>query len=359
MTLPPLLSVDEVHARLQLIFPEGTSNRGYCTREIAAKTIFVMLYIGAVEGRNSFLRPDQVTRMTNSQAAKTDLVSRLAWATESLKKGGDIPGRRYAANTREPIRDETLREGLIPTGAAATKSGIPTTSAAPRYFLNTSFAALFNPRLKGSRLKKAISEWQMQNLSAGAIARIRLLNKGTVTSGAGVLIFFPNGEARRLSEGPSSIISKAVVEEFAARFLIRAGVIFLSESGNKVVARDDHLAKMIGLIIPADRFLPDILLVDLGPGEPLLIFVEVVATDGAITDQRQKAFLEITRAGRFKDAQVSFVTAYLDRSQPAFRRTVSELAWNSFAWFASEPEKIMILRGQVMDAPRHLADLCY
>lgn len=358
MTLPPLLGVDEIHTRLRQIFPEGSPNRGYCTREIAAKTVYVMLYIGAIEGSNKFLRLDQVTRMTDDQAAKTDRASRLAWSRGSLKKGGDVPGRWYAANTREPIRDETLREGLIPAGAAAAKSGVSTTSAAPRYYLRNSFASLFNPLLRGNRLKNAIAEWQVQNLSAGAIARVRLLGKGAVASGFGVLVTFPNGETRRLSEGPSSVISKAVVEEFTKRFLRQPGVIFLSESGNKVVARDDRLARMIGLEIPADRYLPDILLVDLGPREPLLVFTEVVATDGAITSRRKQAFLEITRAGGFKDMQVAFVTAYLDRGQSAFRKTVSELAWNSFAWFASEPESIIVLRGQIADTRARLSDLC-
>lgn len=79
MTLLPLLSVGEIHTRLGLIFPEGSPNRGYCTREIAAKTIYVMLYIRAIEGNKAFLRPDEVTRMTDDQAAKTDRVSRLAW----------------------------------------------------------------------------------------------------------------------------------------------------------------------------------------------------------------------------------------------------------------------------------------
>jgi hypothetical protein len=58
MDLPPLLTVPHIQTRLFDIFPEGTPNRGYCTREIAAKTVFVMLYIGAIEGRG-LLRPDQ------------------------------------------------------------------------------------------------------------------------------------------------------------------------------------------------------------------------------------------------------------------------------------------------------------
>ena len=72
MPLPPLLPVPDIHERLQTIFPEGTANRNYVTREIAAKTIFVMLYVGAVDGEECWLRPDQVTRMSDAQAALAD-----------------------------------------------------------------------------------------------------------------------------------------------------------------------------------------------------------------------------------------------------------------------------------------------
>ena len=43
------------------------------------------------------------------------LAERADWAEASLRPGAfaDIAGRWYAPNTREPIRDETLRSGLI------------------------------------------------------------------------------------------------------------------------------------------------------------------------------------------------------------------------------------------------------
>jgi hypothetical protein len=40
---------------------------------------------------------------------------------------------------------------------------------------------------------------------------------------------------------------------------------------------------------------------------------------------------------------VAFVTTYLDRSHQAFKKTVPELAWRSFAWFAAEPGNLMVL----------------
>lgn len=354
MPLPPLLQISDIHQRLQSIFPEGTPNRNYVTREMAAKTIFVMLYVGAVESAESWVRPDQVTRMTDAQAASSKDADRELWRKESVRSdAGPIAGRWYAANTREPIRDETLREGLVRMGAVTEREGLPTTSPRPRYALSTEFTKLFDPVLAGDGLQAAIEEWRNSHLSRGALARVAIVRHGAVASEGRVLVTFPNGETRHMEPGPSSVISKAVVEEFARRFLERPGVIWLSESRNKVVARDDGLATDIGLTIRPDRNLPDLILVDLGPDEPLLVFVEVVATAGPINEARQAALMTIAAEAGFSEDQVAFVTAYSDRGDAAFKQSVSELAWRSFAWFVSEPEHIVALhRGTATDRER-------
>jgi hypothetical protein len=357
MTLPSLAPVQLIHERLQTIYPEGSARRTYCVREMAAKTIFVMLYTGAVTDRDRWIRPDQVTRMTDDQAGHTTDEDRDAWALESMKSSKSaILGRWYAANTREPIRDETLREGLIPTGAVKEREGLPTTSAKPRYAATPDFAWLFDPHLTDDALEAAIGAWQKANLSPGALARIALVRGQAVASDAGVLIKFPNGETRRMVAGPSSHISKAVIEAFSRRFLQVPGVVLLSESANKVVTRDDQLARRIGLQIEAARNLPDIILVDLGPEHPLLVFVEVVATDGPIGETRKAALLRIAEEAGFPPAHVAFVTAYLDRSAPAFKKTVDALAWGSFAWFMSEPENLLLLHQSGVDSVARLSD---
>ncbi len=53
-----------------------------------------------------------------------------------------------------------------------------------------------------------------------------------------------------MAPGPSSVVAKAVVEEFVPRFLGRAEVIWLSGSETKVVKRDDDLASKLGLRLP-------------------------------------------------------------------------------------------------------------
>jgi hypothetical protein len=342
MTLPALLSWKDIHARLPEIFPEGLANRERCIWEIAARTIFVMLYVGAVEGEDRWIRPDQVTRMTDAQAASIDDGARVAWAKASIKPSkADVPGRWYAVNTRESIRDDTIRYALIQNGAVIDRA-LPTTSPAGRYALQGEFAALLSPDLDEATFIAKAAAWRAKHLNAGALARIAIVRKGAATGGEYELVTFPNGETRRMSTGPSADISKAVIEVFAAKFLQKPGVIFLSESGNKVVARDDELAKAIGLTVPADKSLPDIVLVDLGPTHPLLIFVEVVHTDGPVNDARKTALLQIAQAAGFPPEHVAFVTAYLDRASPTFRKTVGSLAWGSYAWFASEPENLIV-----------------
>jgi hypothetical protein len=348
VSLPPYIDRATIHQRLQIIFPEGVPQRTYCVREAAASTIFTMLYIGAIDGADEWAGPKQIVRMTDAQAALRKDTERTGYATKSLKPGFQPRGKSwYRENSREQIRDETIRQGLITNNAVIERPGLATTSGKPRYALRTAFAALFDPALSDKNLETAAETWREQHLSATALARTVLLRRGAATTGEGVLVTFPNRETRRMAAGPSSVISKAVIEEFATKFLLNPAVLWVSESGAKVVARDDELAEQIKLKISADRNLPDIILVDLGDGKNgnvLLVFIEVVATDGPVTRQRQQALLKIATDAGFPSKRVAFVTAYLDRSHAAFKKTIPELAWHSFAWFAAEPDHIMFLK---------------
>ncbi|CAB3972616.1 MULTISPECIES: BsuBI/PstI family type II restriction endonuclease [Burkholderia] len=212
---------------------------------------------------------------------------------------------------------------------------------------NAAFAALFNPDLTDVELVAAIEAWQAAHLSKAAMSRLRLMKQGAAVAKDAVSVTFPNGEIRTLAPGPSSVIAKAVIEVFAPRFLKQPTVLWLSESGNKVVARDENLANALGLRIDATKALPDIILVDLGADasgtDMLVVFTEVVASDGPINRERKVALTTMALEAGFDERHLAFLTAYLDRSGQPFRKSISELAWGSYAWCASEPEYLMEL----------------
>lgn len=342
-SFPTYVPLEVIIERLPIILPEGTPNRNYCIREIAAKTIFAMIYVGAVEGHEHLCAPHHIYKMTDEQSMLSASSDRQDYR-EKVRRG-IIPGNKwYADTTREPIRDETLKEGFGTLGIVQYRKDVPTTSSKPRYWLSSHFVDLLNPSLSTEEFLALASIWQNHYLAKDALTRVRLAELSLSKSDAKVSVNLPNGEVRMLSAGPSSEISKAVIEVFANNYLAKPGLIWLSESGNKVIANDDRLATSIGLKIDASRNLPDIILVDLAPKSPLLVFIEVVATDGAINERRQTSIYEITDGAGFKRDQIVFVTAYGDRQSSGAKKTILNLAWNSFAWFYSEPENLVVLK---------------
>lgn len=306
-----------------------------------------MFYAGAIEGHDRWLRPSMVTDMTDRQAAlKADTV-RKDWYLKASSSAKIRPAKPwFAPNSREQIRDETIRLGLIPNGAVIERKGLPTTSPLPKYALAQDFAALFDETLSGRAFEEAVARWRSAHLSKAALARITLIKKGLGKGTNEVVVAYPNGLTRTLAPGPSSILSKAVIEEFAPRYLEAPGVLWLSESASKVRDYDEDLARTLELRIDPAKDLPDIILVDLGKsgGEILIVFVEVVATDGPINERRKAALLDLANGAGFEARNITFLTVFTDRGSSAFKKSVAELALGSFTWFLAEPDSLMILR---------------
>lgn len=358
MTAPspsPLPTLSTIAERLETIFPEGAEHRSYLVRDMAARTIFVMFYLDAIEGTGNWARPDQITRMTDAQAALTTEAARVAWARRSMaKRSGGEPGQWYAANTREPIRDEVLRNSLSPIGAVVERSGLSKTSSRPRWALAADFAQLFT--CSDDDLPGVLDVWRKRHLSAAGMARLAIVRQGIAPGAAGLRVTFPNGATRLLSPGASSNITQRVIEEFAPRFLRDPGVLWISESSRKDEQADMRLAAAVRLPINPNELLPDIILVDLGSDEPRFVFVEVVSTDGPVTEDRRAKLSEVVQRGGHAPENVAFVTAFLDRGTAVYRKLASSIAWRSFVWFASEPDKVIALL-DASERPVRLFDL--
>ena len=337
-----LPSAGEILRRLRLLIPEQSDPRGWARRQIAAKAVFVFLYGYAIEGEDRWLRPTAVTDMTDRQARRLDRRDRELWleTVQGRHRPRTVRGRWYGENTRESIRDETLRL-FVELGVVVERPGLATTSPKPRYALRRSFLALCEPGLSGDRLRAAIDRWRRDHLSPAALARIALERQGAAPSGTGVLVTLPSGEVRRLAPGPSSRLIKAAVEEFARRFLVRPAVVLLSESADKITYRDEAVLRAIRLHIDPRVALPDAVLVDIGVKPTLLVFVECVVTDGAVDERRRAQLMEIATASGYQPGDCAFVTVFHDRARSPFRTTATSLAWGSFAWFETEPSRLV------------------
>jgi hypothetical protein len=91
--------------------------------------------------------------------------------------------------------------------------------------------------------------------------------------------------------------------------------------------------------------MPDLMLADVGTphGKLQFVLIECVATGGAMTRERFSALRIWLSANGFSDTPAAFGTVFGDRSEAVFRRSVGELAWGSFVWFASEPDNLIVM----------------
>jgi BsuBI/PstI restriction endonuclease domain/BsuBI/PstI restriction endonuclease HTH domain len=344
--LPALLPLDEVRRRLSELFPESLADRRSLVGVMAARVVFVFLYGGFVERSQRYLRPSHVYLFTHEQAARSREAERLDWADRSTKPSFRPEGRRwYADNSRESIRDDLMRNRLLQMGIIGKRQDIvvPTTSSRPVYFLAKSFAALFDPDLRGVALQRAQELWRDGHLKQETLQRMALKARGALKGASELLVDLPDGTRMRMAGGPSALIAKALIEVFAPAALSKPVVLWVSASDRKSEPRLAELAAAVGLQFDMSAELPDLILADLD--EPMrIVFCEIVATDGAITPARKEALSAIVGRSRLPSSVVHFLSAFEDRASAPFRKNFSQLAPDSDVWFRTEPELIVQLR---------------
>lgn len=349
MSFPPLLPVEEIRERLLAIFPDGIPNRQHITKPNTARVVFCSLYIGAIEGTDRWFAPRHLYRMTDKLSADSQPIVRLGYYKKVPKSAGDS---WYADNSREGARDEGVRQGLIPLNAMVKRQGVDITSSKGRYALHPDFAALFDPSLTGTALHTAVLTWQGNFLTGAARARAALA--GTMDD-EGITVHHPQGGSTLLPPGESPLITKAVVEEFSKRFLSKPAVVWISDSATKKFS-DDKLNKVLKIELDIASLLPDVVLVDLVKPGLKLVFIEVVSSDGPMTEQRKAGILNLLAVSPmgYTPEDAVFVTAYRDRGAKPVSKAIRELAWRSFAWFMSEPDNLVQLHD---GPPRQIKEL--
>lgn len=351
----PAVSVELCADRLQRIFPREAFDTVFSS-PLASAAIAAMIYLGAVHDPDAdaqrWVRPSMVMWLNDATLERDSDEDRMAWYTAALigkKRVQDLfatwgidASPRYADNTRETLRDETLprwREN----GAVLTRGGLPTSSSLPRWALDTAFADLFDPKIEGEALEAQIDKWVSTHLSPSGRLRALGARRRSSTIDA-VYVTLPTGDTRQLEAGLASLILKGVVEQWATTKLQAPLVLTVSEPGDKIYLADERSLRTVGIDIDTGKLLPDALIVDTD-AEPLQFWIiEAVATDGPIDEARKQLLLEWAAQQGMPIEHCHFLTAFESRHSPAARRRLKDLANDTYAWFLDDPDSELVWR---------------
>ncbi|ARL30151.1 BsuBI/PstI family type II restriction endonuclease [Burkholderia pseudomallei] len=342
--LPPLLSIDEIQERLNQIFPTSFPDRVILVGDMSARAHFVGLYGGFVNGSGRYFRPSTIIRFGSEQAELISDAERYDWLARCQSAGFSPLGKQwYADNSRETLRDDLIRNRCVPMGLILKREGHPPTSPAPIYSFSETYLQLFHPDLSGEELEAAIQAWQDEFLDPRTLARMRLIAHGVFEREGEIPVKLPSGKTLRLAPGGASVITRDVCEILAPLFCGRPVVAHISMSDRKIFPELAVEAQQLGLKLDPQAALPDVVIADLGASRTNLVFVEVVHSDGPITELRKTALLNIAKDMGYDADDIRLVTAFEDRNSDIVRKRFSELASETYVWFRSEPQLIMNL----------------
>lgn len=154
-----------------------------------------------------------------------------------------------------------------------------------------------------------------------------------------------NGDDFTFSPGKHNQLQKLIIEEFAPRFAENSECLYVGDTIQKDLVKNEEKLKELGFEITLHDKMPDVVLY--AEDKNWIYFVESVTSVGAMEPKRIKEIEEMTKnisAGKI------YVTAFLDFK--TFKRFSDFLAWETEVWIADMPDHMIHLNGDKFLGPR-------
>lgn len=265
---------------------------------------------------------------TNERYTTRDIMD---WMADHL-------GVAYAANTRETIRRETLHQ-FIAGGIVEENSDRPDRPTnSPKWdyrivpTLMPVIYAMGSVEYSSAlaKFKDGLETWREQQRET------REMNMVPVT--------MPDGSEVRLSAGGQNTLIKAMIEEFCPRFSPGGTVLYIDDTDKAKGALCADMLADLGVVIPPRGKAPDLIVYD-GANDRLFV-MEACSTHGPIDVIRKGELNKM-----FATAHVPVVYVSCFPSRAIMRQYLVDLAWETEAWVADNPDHMIHMDGEKFLGP--------
>jgi len=251
----------------------------------------------------------------------------------------DVYDKEYAPNTRETVRRFVLHQ-FVQARIADYNPDIPDLPVnSPRAHYALSIEAL--SVIKTFNTKKWEAETKKFRESIGNLSKKYAKNKAVHR----VPVKLPNGKTLNLSSGKHNEVQAAIVEQFLPEFAKDSELLYLGDTEQKDLHRDDKTMLEIGIPIDQHSKLPDVVLFD--RKKNWLYLIEAVTSHGPVSPKRVVELEEL-----LKDCSAGkvYVTAF--PSFKEFKKWSSKIAWETEIWICEMPSHMIHFNGDRFMGPR-------
>jgi adenine-specific DNA-methyltransferase len=287
-------------------------------------------------------REQQNERSALSLLALLDLKPNTAWSKAKAPLIGITPmmnyfevhyGKKYAPNTRETVRRQTIHQfldaGLVQINPDKPDRAV--NSPAAVYQIDQSLLKLI--RTFGT------PEWDKS--LATYLASTETLKKRYAQEREmrRIPITLPMGKTIALSPGGQNILVERIIKDFCPLFTHGGKPVYIGDTDEKWAYFDSELLKSLGVKIDAHGKMPDVVIYV--EQKNWLVLIEAVTSHGPVSPKRRgelKVLFEEATAG------LVFVTAFLDRK--AMIKYLGDISWETEVWVADSPTHLIHFDGE-------------
>ncbi len=240
--------------------------------------------------------------------------------------------KKYAENTRETIRRQTLHQ-FEQAGIVAKN---PDNPLRPTNSPNTVYAitdeAIKTIRGYGtSRWKATLQEFISKK--GKLIEKYEKRKKKSLIS-----LDMPSGRSIKFTPGKHNELQVKIIEELKPKFCSTAKLVYVGDTARKLLFVEKKLLKILGIPITKHDKLPDIVLYD--EQKDHIFLIEAVTAHGPISPKRQ---VELENALKKCRAAKIYISAFPDFRE--FKRHIDNIAWETEVWIANNPDHMIHFNG--------------
>lgn len=241
-------------------------------------------------------------------------------------------GKRYAPNTRETVRRQTMHQ-FVQAGIALynpDQPDRPVNSPYAVYRIEPTCLKVLQNFGTGS-YRKSLAKYLASRVTLAAqYAKHREMELVPVRIAAGQVV--------RLSPGEHSELIRAIWEEFGPRFVPGGQLVYVGDTGDKWGYFDVRLLKSLGVVVDDHGKMPDVVIYY--PERGWMILAEAVTSHGPVDAKRHK---ELQSMFQRCSAGLVFVSAFPDRK--TFTRYLEAISWETEVWIADNPSHLIHFNG--------------
>jgi hypothetical protein len=294
-----------------------------------------------------FPKAQQNERSALTLLALLDLTPDRSWKVATNPMRGITPimdwfaehyGKRYAPNTRETVRRQTIHQ-FIEAGIIVQNPDDPARPInSGLYVYQIETGALELLRTYGTKVwEKNLRTW----LTSVESLKTRYAKERTMER---IPLTLATGEKIDLSPGGQNVLVKQIIDEFCPRFTPAGKPIYIGDTDTKWAFFDDKALAALGVQVDSHGKMPDVVIHY--TERNWLVLIEAVTSHGPVDGKRHG---ELKHLFRGSTTGLVFVTAFLDRA--AMVRYLGDISWETEVWVADAPSHMIHFNGERLLGP--------